>query len=100
MSAALINGLYSNECGFFGEGPFACSILFYNYGVGTAFGVYFIGSDGELNKKSALVTLLGGVIPMGIAIIWAHKSDSLAQLYLAYIIPPIGATIAFNIFDR
>lgn len=101
MSAALIDGLYSNECGFFGEGPFACSILFYNYGVGTAFGVYFIGSGGEFNKKSALATLLGSVTGMGVAFLTIYKTDSVEiPLFLGFVLPPIGATIAFNIFDR
>lgn len=71
------------------------------YIVGSAFGVYFIGSDGEFNKKSALATLLGSVTGMGIAIIWAQKSKSgELGLKLAFVLPSIGATIAFNIFNR
>lgn len=71
------------------------------YTVGSAFGVYFIGSDGEYNKKSMLATLLGSVTAMGVAFLTIYKTDSVEiPLFLGFVLPPIGATIAFNIFDR
>jgi len=102
LSVPIADGLFSSKCAPFSRADkIACGMMFYGYGVGSAFGVYFIGSDGEFNKKSALATLLGGIIPMGIAVIAANKQN-LGELpfKLALVLPPISTTIAFNIFNR